>query len=489
MRLFEFTTILLEYNRDITKKKLGDKILAAAARDRIQDLDEILSAFEDTDPTRNKEYIQWISAQYIKKQFRFEDLYKVKDLLVNFDKLKPRLPQRDINRFDYRSLYLTIDAIVNPELGVKTDNEVFSVPDDTEVLYNGPYGLLVVPKTKEASCEVGRGTEWCTAYTKADNMFDEYNADGPIYVWRDRNGDRYQFHFESAQFMDIHDHPIQSNVLHNFRNNHPVLSKLFKKNEINMIVAYAYGDSLTDFEDVCYYSIDITDGVWPEAEEYLLSHASRIPEATMMYAVNVKNKNWPELEKHVLKRPDLTVKYAYNVKRQRWKEVESFILTDPVAAYEYAVYFNFRWKEAERIIIKDGDAAARYAIQILKGPWPEAERVIAKDLHALKIYLHYFDRSSAIENTLINSAKNAKYKKDIAKSIAEIKLYFDNVKQSPWPEAEPYFLRIPGLADEYMDQLKSLRFKEHVIELAKKGYPDKRTANWFLDYYEIPYDS
>ena len=41
---------------------------------------------------------------------------------------------------------------------------------------------IYTPKTKEESCHYGRGTKWCTASTKGQNMFNQYNRQGQLYI-------------------------------------------------------------------------------------------------------------------------------------------------------------------------------------------------------------------------------------------------------------------------------------------------------------------
>ena len=91
MKLTEFIIYLTEYKRDITKQKLGDKLTLAAKNDNNQDIETILSTLESIDPTKNKQYVEWLSRQYINKQFRLEDAGRVKDVLTNFENIKRRL--------------------------------------------------------------------------------------------------------------------------------------------------------------------------------------------------------------------------------------------------------------------------------------------------------------------------------------------------------------------------------------------------------------
>jgi len=154
-------------------------------------------------------------------------------------------------------------------------------------LLAGPLGQLAIPETQEASCELGRGTKWCTAAAK-DNMFDQYSEDGPLYVWRDKNGKKYQFHFETAQFMDSKDVPIDARTIEYFRTKHPVLSKLFVKGE---------KDVLKDPGAAISYALGVIHGRWPEAEAAIIDNIDVVePYDLMLYAAGALRRRWPEVE-------------------------------------------------------------------------------------------------------------------------------------------------------------------------------------------------
>ncbi len=85
---------------------------------------------------------------------------------------------------------------------------------ELDVIYNNDRMAVLVPHSKDAACYIGKGTEWCTAAEESDNYWWEYTKDGPLYaVITDKLG-KFQFHFESGQFMDEHDRYIEdSNAL------------------------------------------------------------------------------------------------------------------------------------------------------------------------------------------------------------------------------------------------------------------------------------
>jgi ankyrin repeat protein len=86
------------------------------------------------------------------------------------------------------------------------------VQQELQLIYDGNEIKVYMPTTEAAACHVGQGTKWCTAATEGDNMFSHYNAKGPLYVVQPKyplhDGEKYQLHFETNQYMDERDHEI-----------------------------------------------------------------------------------------------------------------------------------------------------------------------------------------------------------------------------------------------------------------------------------------
>lgn len=165
-------------------------------------LDIIGHFSQHADPTNEKKYTQWIVNRYKKKDFRQEDHPRIHTALKDFETHKNKLAVKDINQ--YKSLNDLEDA-VHPHLGVvsKKQEKQEIKHQGADLVHNEP-GLMVHKlKTREAACHYGAGTKWCTA-AKHNNMFDQYNKKGPLYVVTTPK-EKYQFHFESDQFADSKD--------------------------------------------------------------------------------------------------------------------------------------------------------------------------------------------------------------------------------------------------------------------------------------------
>lgn len=191
---------------------------------------DTINAIFNADPTRNKVYVNWILRLYGRtRHVQFmEDLYKVTECLEVYDRIKRNLPDNQRNIFnipDLRSLEEVVSILdARPELALSKRqlNGDTPVEGEYEVLFeNGVYSVII-PKTYRASCYWGSGTRWCTAYAGVQRYWDEYTAEGPLYIIYDRTINRplYQFHFERGHFMDVDDVPI--NIDEFFSNNEDI---------------------------------------------------------------------------------------------------------------------------------------------------------------------------------------------------------------------------------------------------------------------------
>ncbi len=226
----ECMEFLLEDRLDFLKTSFKDKLTP----DHVESFDThaehkdagaIVDHFASkADPSPNKQHTQWILRQYAQKKFRQEDVGRIHDTLENFDKYKGKLPNKDLNQ--YKGLTDVRDAVA-PHLGTFTSNraEVKAVKHEgAETLHDSPDLNIVKLKTEEAACHYGAGTQWCTAAKHGNNTFFHYNKEGPLYVVHDKKENKkYQFHFESDQFMNENDEPIDIDKL---VEKHPVLMKI-----------------------------------------------------------------------------------------------------------------------------------------------------------------------------------------------------------------------------------------------------------------------
>lgn len=186
----------------------------------------VVGRFSQFDPTPNKQYMSWIVTRYVSGGIqRLEDLHRVRDYLTQYAAVRQsgffkRHPDQnalygDIGRFktlsDLGDFVLSLksgDTVSNAEAERQKERLLFDSGDAKLFFDNGDW-KVVIPKTAEASIFFGRNTQWCTAATESDNMFEDYAKDGPLYIILHKpTNRRWQFHFETGQFMDERDQPI-----------------------------------------------------------------------------------------------------------------------------------------------------------------------------------------------------------------------------------------------------------------------------------------
>ena len=201
----------------------GYSILFEATVDEVytryySDVDrDIFNQINKSDPTskdgkKKGRYLPWLLKIYKNKNLKLEDLYKATDYLTTFDKYKNKLDTTDINKLNsLPDLYKTIEKVLENEeeyLSNKEEDEL--AKQESEKVYETDDILIVIPKTHRAACKYGKNTQWCTASKDESRYFDLYTNEGDLYIAIDKNNnDKYQFHPESNQYMNVNDEPIK----------------------------------------------------------------------------------------------------------------------------------------------------------------------------------------------------------------------------------------------------------------------------------------
>lgn len=394
--------IILEYDRSKTVQRFGDKIAARAQTEPTlrgispeSAVDAVMQEIEQSDPTRNKQFVLWIATQYIKGQLKFEDIYKLKDDLTKFvdpkfrSEMKRRNINADINQYTPRSLVDLINQLSSTEIAQPDDTD--GAVEGARVLYDGPLGKLVIPETEAASCQLGSGTRWCTAADK-NNMFKTYSSQGPLYIWIERKnkniGKKFQFHFETGQFMDSQDRPISGELLDYFVNQNPVTAKLFKQKNPEMFELVKdwaeYQDREPD-DGERYYDENLED---LEVENFIpLLTDQQLTAILKKYNYNsdlrkiiykVVDNDRPELSRELsLKTPSTAYEYARRNPEKVTDEHKKLIAQDPRTAYFYAHYeIKGRFPEGEPTIATDPTYSFYYADKVLNGRFPAGEKAM-----------------------------------------------------------------------------------------------------------------
>lgn len=221
---------------------------------------EIFNELVGADPTALKDatgwplkmgrFGTWILRNYTQGELKLEDLYKVTRDLEIFERLIPSLKGKesvDINRFKTpRDLASFVrERVVTPREGVVSENpeilfeeKYFLETNQARKEFESDRCLIVVPLTLEASKFYGEGSDWCTLFP---DRFGYYSRQGSLFIIIFRENpweNRFQFHFESNQFMDVTDNEVE---LEFFFDKNPELNEFFRKKMDSWLPAW-YGE-------------------------------------------------------------------------------------------------------------------------------------------------------------------------------------------------------------------------------------------------------
>lgn len=207
----------------------------------------VLSNLEEADPTKNKLYVPWLAREYAKQNIkRLEDAHVLGPMLAEYDKYKKRSDFRsdakDIMRLNYSQFYNLMGNYEPPPEQIKDKGQAVEVYRDNNV-------RIVIPENEQAACYYGQGTKWCTAATKGVNYFNRYSSkERPLYILLPTkpsyDGEKYQLHFGSDQFMNEEDDPI--NLYELLTSRFPDLYKYFitKEPEVKEMIPFTDDDLL-----------------------------------------------------------------------------------------------------------------------------------------------------------------------------------------------------------------------------------------------------
>lgn len=392
MRYLEIKS-LLEYDRSKTVASLGGAIEQRAQTDtylksqKVNPVDAVLQQAEEADPTANKQYVVWIVRQYVKNGLKYEDIYKLKDDLETFVKTKGQHKRlginSDIGQYNWKTLADVAAKLSNTELST---GDPSGDVKDAKILYNGPLGILSIPETREASCALGSGTKWCTAASdEKQNMYNYYSKYGPLYIWHDKKlKQKFQFHFETGQFMNAQDQALDLKDARYFFDQNPVTAKLFRENKRKL------DDVLENF--LSYVNRE------PEEDEYgfgdrapteLEEIATEANFVFLLYPMSPRElvlsfKNASELGEYLKE-----LLMQDNSRRQEFnKEFIKLSRETPARAAFTLVKSIYKqpMPELEDIISQDGKSSYLYAFHGLKGPFPKGEDAIGKDTFSSLMY-------------------------------------------------------------------------------------------------------
>lgn len=171
----------------------------------------------DGNPVTLGKYVKLLIALYQKGGLQLEDLDKAKEYLEYVYQHRIAVDLGKIKELG--DLYNVVKEYIAKDSQSLDDVLKVLPKDEYRVLHNGEEWYVFQPLNERSSCYLGVGTEWCTTYgpyslnkkhKDRSNMYTHYHKNGPLYIMINKNNptEKYQFHFESKQFMDKDDRRI-----------------------------------------------------------------------------------------------------------------------------------------------------------------------------------------------------------------------------------------------------------------------------------------
>lgn len=206
------------FRKSLSKTTSINEIKAADAKEKFyKDIDnDIYQKIIKLDPTYNEsndefgKYTKWVIKMWKGRLLKEEDFYKIEDYLDIYHTYRNRIEEKDIMRIKTpRELYDIIEPYKDKDQPVSKSDEVRKIKQDADKVYEDNTWQVIVPKSEEAACYYGKGTQWCTAANQSNNMFNFYNRSGKLFInINKQTKEKFQFHFENSEFMDEQDNPI-----------------------------------------------------------------------------------------------------------------------------------------------------------------------------------------------------------------------------------------------------------------------------------------
>ena len=165
-------------------------------------------------------YATWLTKKVADKVINAEDIYKYNTYFRVFDRRKREYPFQDLNQYktvnDISKFITKSVELADKEKADPSQQKGVAKTNKYSEFYMGNvdgFDVYKLPKGRTdlygASCELGSGTEWCTATGKTREHFDDYIAKGPLFIFiKPGSDEKYQFSYETKSYMDKDDQPI-----------------------------------------------------------------------------------------------------------------------------------------------------------------------------------------------------------------------------------------------------------------------------------------
>ena len=180
--------------KDIVDAAQNDSAFATWLTARVAGTKKAKPIIKKEDISKYKKHLETFKRN--KREYPLKDINMVKDqnALDDFIKKSREIQAREEEDISQQKGVSKAEKYTKLKLGEVDGYEIFKFPKGSKELYG-------------ASCELGSGTDWCTATGNTDSFFQDYISKGDIYIITSKSNpkEKYQFHYETDSFMDSDD--------------------------------------------------------------------------------------------------------------------------------------------------------------------------------------------------------------------------------------------------------------------------------------------
>lgn len=193
------------------------------------DFNDVGGAMRSAQKQSGGTYLEWLCDHILNDDIRYEDIYKIRDDLKIFTRAKKegklKGADADIKGYNVKTLQSKMMVF---DLAYNTPKNNSSVPqeiwDDTDIVYDGIEGRIVIPLTWDSSKFWGAGTRWCVSKRDDDGDFEGYCGinktevrENPLYVFLPK-ATEHVVETKTRQQMKYASH-LEDEVIRDFRDN------------------------------------------------------------------------------------------------------------------------------------------------------------------------------------------------------------------------------------------------------------------------------
>ena len=229
--LNEQTELIHEVQMEDVKKRFESKKFKRAAAEQNTDfsiefiIDTLLSCVpEDIDEKDKAEALNWIISLFIRGSLSisaeiFAPLHRA--ALETFFQIK----KQNLDRFLSVKQLAKIDSIDQLQSIVDDAREPYrkhlakkrylDAGQGKHKIHEDSEYVVYIPTNKGAACELGKGTQWCTAAPGLDFYEQYHSAEDPLIIFKHKtdSSEDVQIHFGSRQYMNVDDLAIDGELL------------------------------------------------------------------------------------------------------------------------------------------------------------------------------------------------------------------------------------------------------------------------------------